>query len=224
MSTDNSLSQCVCVVAHVCLFHCVRVPKVCVSNSVCVCVYSAWVTVTQCGTTAYCVIVSHISHHQRCRHPNSPGGFTAVVKGRSPVVNLHPAIIGNTASLFHFLSHISALVQNKWVPVWTSWLFVLDKRFLLLRNSFVNNVLFSYCVGGSGELFVMKHTQYTRSPVIQSLQSKQNVFSCLTYKQIYLYCLILRESFKTTFSHYSFSEFNVLMFVYRYRPSKKNGS
>lgn len=55
----------------------------------------------------------------------------SVMEGLSPVVNPHPAKIGNTASLFHFLPHFSPLIQIYVflfgaLTHWT-WLFVLEK-------------------------------------------------------------------------------------------------
>lgn len=43
-----------------------------------------------------------------------------------------PAIIGNTASLFHIPPHFSLLIQNIWVPVWSfNFRFcILEKRYM----------------------------------------------------------------------------------------------
>lgn len=62
-------------------------PFVCV-RGVCarVCSECAGVTVTLHGTTQYCVFRSHISHHQRCLHPNSTAVITGG-RGLGPVVS-----------------------------------------------------------------------------------------------------------------------------------------
>lgn len=44
---------------------------------VCLCLSACVLWIVMCGTTAYCVFLSHISHHQHCRCLNSTGVFTA---------------------------------------------------------------------------------------------------------------------------------------------------
>lgn len=98
MCADNSLCLCMCTIC-MCVFgsQCKSAKTVCSNSgqlsvwlspsihmsSVCMCAHvwvwwdCPWVTMTMRGTTAYFVFLSHISHHQHCRHPNSTGAFTA---------------------------------------------------------------------------------------------------------------------------------------------------
>lgn len=66
-----------CMCARACM--CARV-------RLCVCSECAGVTVTLHGITQYCVFRSHISHHQRCLHPNSTAVITGG-RGLGPVVS-----------------------------------------------------------------------------------------------------------------------------------------